>query len=399
MNYPMSATLKFELLALDTIEKSVIQSELNLLHSLLSIGSLWNTPSIDEQNLKIVDGDVTLEARRVKGDAESRIDINKAFFITVSGSYDWLEPNRKVIVGFLDKQSFDYLYVLIDQVSEQIAQELYPLIYRVENILRAYIVKFMTTRLGPKWWEITATSDLNQKVKNRKNNEKEFSQHIDNKAYLIDFGDLGKLIYAHSSGFTSQEDIIRKISNLEETPEAIKRFKEEIKSNYQRFFKESFKDQNFQEKWEELEKIRHKVAHNNLFTNSDLERGKQLSNELFEITNNAIDSVDQVMLRSEEREAIRDSFASQGMFTKISEGELLEELQQQEAYYSQRSNGFVSLSKFVKGHLASKGYDVLSAYILIEELEEQDKVEIYSVDNPYSEYKTASIRMLPLPAA
>jgi hypothetical protein len=256
----------------------------------------------------------------------------------------------------------------------------------------------MTTRVGPKWWENIATSELNQKVHNRKKNEIEFSQHIENKAYLIDFGDLGKLIYAHSSGFTSQEDIIRKISNCEETPEAIKRLKEETKSNYQRFFKESFKDKKFQEKWEELEKIRHKVAHHNLFTKSDLERGKQLSNELFEITNNAIDSVDKVTLRSEEREAIRDSFASQEMLTKISEGELLEELQQQEAHYSQRSNGFVSLSKFVKGHIASKDYDVLSAYKLIEELQAQGKVQIYSVNNPYSEYKTKAIRMLHLPA-
>jgi hypothetical protein len=395
----MSAVLKFELLALDTVEQSVIQSELNLLYSLLSVGSLWKDPSIDQQNLKIVDADVTLEARRVKADAESSTDINKAFFITVVGSYEWLEPKRKMIVEFLDNQSFDYLYVLTDQVSEGIAHELYPLIYRVENILRAYIVKFMTTRVGPKWWEITATSDLNQKVKNRKNNEKEFSQHIDNNAYLIDFGDLGKLIYAHSSGFTSKEDIIRKISNLEETPEAIQRLKEELKSNYQRFFKESFKDKNFQEKWEELEKIRHKVAHNNLFTNTDLERGKQLASELLEITNTAIQSVDQVTLRSEEREAIRGSFASQGIFTEISEAELLKELQEQEAYYSKRNNGFVSISKFVKGHLANKGYDISSVYKLIEELEAKGKVEVYSVDNPYSEYKTASIRTLYSPAS
>lgn len=394
----MSAVLKFELLALDTVEQSVIQSELNLLHSLLSIGSLWKAPFIDQQGLKIVDADVTLEARRVKADAESSTDINKAFFITLLGSYHWLEPKRKIIVEFLDNQKFDYLYVLTDQVSEQIAHELYPLIYRVENILRAYIVKFMTTRVGPKWWEITATSDLNQKVKNRRNNEQEFSKHIHNNAHLIDFGDLGKLIYAHSSGFTSKEDIIRKISNLEETSEAIQRLKEELKSNYQRFFKESFKDKNFQEKWEELEKIRHKVAHNNLFTNVDLERGKQLAEELLEITNTAIESVDQVTLRSEEREAIRGSFASQGIFTEISEGELLKELEEQETYYSKRNNGFVSLSKFVREHLANKGYDIPSVYNLIEELKAKEKVELYSVDNPYSEYKTAAIRISYSPA-
>ncbi|MGL5065019.1 MAG: Swt1 family HEPN domain-containing protein, partial [Microcoleus sp.] len=374
----MSAVLKFELLALDTLEQSVIQSEPNLLYSLLSIGSLWKNPSIE--SLKIVDADVTLEARRVNADAESSTDINKdinkAFFITVESSYEWLEPKRKIIVEFLKKQSFDYLYVLTDEVSETIAHQLYPLIYRVENILRAYIVKFMTTRVGPKWWEITATSDLNQKVKNRKNNEKEFSKHIDNNAYLIDFGDLGKLIYAHSSGFTNKEDIIRKISDLEETPEAIQRLKEELKSNYQRFFKESFKDKNFQEKWEELEKIRHKVAHNNLFTNTDLERGRQLASELLEITNNAINSVDRVTLRSEEREAIRESFASQENFKEISEVELLKELLEQEVNFSKRNNGFVSLSNFVKVHLANKGYDISYAYKLIEELGAQSKVEV-----------------------
>jgi hypothetical protein len=69
-------------------------------------------------------------------------------------------------------------------------------------------------------------------------------------------------------------------------------------------------------------------------------------------------------------------------------------LQEQEAYYSKRNNGFVSISKFVKGHLANKGYDISSVYKLIEELEAKGKVEVYSVDNPYSEYKTASIRTL-----
>lgn len=389
----MSEFLRFELLVLDTLEQSVIQSELNLLHSLLSIGSLWKTPQIDRQNVKITDGAVILEARRVTADEASSTDINKAFLITALGDYEWLEPTRKVIVEFLKNQSFDYLYILEDQVSEDIAQKIYPLIYRLENLLRAYIVKFMTTRVGPRWWEITATNDLNQKVKNRKNNEKDFSQYIDNNAYLIDFGDLGKLIYAHSSGFTSKEDIIKKVFSLEETPEAIQSLKEELKSNYQRFFKESFKDKNFQEKWEELEKIRHKVAHNNLFINSDLERGKQLAEELINIISTALDSVDQVTLRSEEKEAIRDSFASQGIFKTISEVELLEELQQQEAHYSKRNNGFVSLSKFVKVHLASKGYDISSVYKLVEELDAIGKVQVYSVNNPYSEYKTAAIRL------
>jgi hypothetical protein len=401
----MDTNLKFELLVLDTAEQSVIQSELNLLNSLLSNGLLWETASLDQQNLRITDQTNTLKVKRVKADTE-KADIendaefskytgqSKAFFVTVTGNYNWLERRRKLIVEFLKKQNFDYLYVLVDEISQQIAYEIYPLIYRGENLLRAYIVKFMTTRLGSQWWENTATSDLKQKVQQRKNNEKDFAEYIDNKVYLIDFGDLGKLIYAHSSGFTSKEEIIRKISELDETPEAIRRLKEEVQSNYQRFFKESFKDKNFQQKWEELEKIRHKVAHNNLFTNNALEKGKHLSEELLEIIDTAIESVDEVTLRLEEVEAIQESFAAQGLFTDITESEFLEELQQQEEHYLKRPNGFVSLPRFVTVHLASKNYSVPSTYRLVKELQAHNKVGVYYVDNPYNEHqKTAAVRI------
>jgi len=78
-----------------------------------------------------------------------------------------------------------------------------------------------------------------------------------------------------------KEDILKRINELEETPQAIRTLKEQLQSNYQKFFRESFKDKGFQEKWERLEKLRHKVAHNNLFTASDLEEGKELALQLF----------------------------------------------------------------------------------------------------------------------
>ncbi|MGB3204429.1 MAG: Swt1 family HEPN domain-containing protein [Crinalium sp.] len=396
----MSKNFKFELLVLDTAEQSVIQSELNLLNSLLSNGLLWKKPSLDEDNLRITDNGNTIEAKQVKDNTENDGELrytgaSKAFYVTATGNYDWLEPKRKLIVEFLNKQNFDSLYVLIDKISEDIAYKIYPLIYRVENLLRAYIVKFMTTRLGSKWWEKTATSELKQKVQQRKNNEKEFAAYIDNNVYRIDFGDLGKLIYAHSSGFQSKEEIVLKIAQLEETPEAIRKLKDEVQSNYQRFFKKSFKDKDFQKKWEELEKIRHKIAHNNLFTNDDLEKGKQLAKELIEIIETAINTVDEITLRLEEVEAIQESFAPEGGFTIITEKEFLEELRNQEEHYSTRPNGFVSLTKFVTRDLESKGYAVPSTKKLIQELQDRKKVEIYYTKNPYNENnRTAAIRLL-----
>jgi hypothetical protein len=396
----MDNKLKFEILALNTPEQSSILSELDLLYLLRSNSLLWETPLFDETSLRITDGTNTLEVKRVKANTENDEEFskytepNQAFLVTVTGNYDWLEPKRTLIVEFLKKRNFNYLYVLIDQVSEDIACKIYPLIYKVENLLRAYIVKFMTTRMTPKWWDDTATDEFKKKVIDRKKNEREFAEYIDNKIYLIDFGDVGRIIYQHSTGFTSKEEIISKISKIEETPEAIRQLKEELQTNYQRFFKDSFKNKNFQHKWEEMEKIRNKVAHNNLFTDSDLQKGKQLAEELLEIIDGAIKSVDEVTLRPQEVEAIQESFPTQESFTEITEGELLTELREQEGYYSNRPNPFVSLSRFVTIHLSGKSYSVPSTYRLVKELEAQQKVEVYYVDNPYNQaQKTAAIRI------
>jgi hypothetical protein len=374
----MKSNFKFDLLVLDTEKKSDVQSEVNLLHSLLSNGSLWKAAVLDQSKLKINDGKTKILINQVSPEDDTE-EKTKAFLIKVESEYDWLEPNRTVILAFLRKQNFDYLYVLIDEISEQIAIELYPLIYQVENLLRAYIVKFMTTRLGPKWWDITATNELNKKVQQRKNNEKVFAEYIDNKAYLIDFGELGEIIYSHSSGFTSKEDILKKITELEETTEAIKLFKEELKSNYQKFFKESFSDKKFQEKWEKLEKIRHKVAHNSLFTDNDLVEGKEISENLIEIIKTAIESIDKVTLRLEEKEAIQKSF---GFINDISEDIFIDELQKAEQHYSKFADGFVGLSKFVE-NLEAKGFHRYSTKKVIEKLEFESKIEVYHEENPF----------------
>lgn len=393
----MKNSFKFEFLILDTENKSAIQSESNLLHSLLSNGSLWDksNPNIETAKLKITEGKTQIIASKVKAEADIS-EKAKIFSLKIESNYDWLEPKRILILDFLKRQNFNHLYVLLDEVSEQIANQLYPFVYQVENLLRAYIVKFMTTRLGPKWWDITATNELNNKVRQRQNNDKIFNKDIvDNKAYLIDFGDLGEIIYSHSSGFTSKEDILKKITELEETSEAIQKFKEELKSNYQKFFKESFSDQKFQEKWQYLEKIRHKVAHNGLFINHDLEEGRIISQALIEIINNAINSIDKISLSSEEIDAIQKSFVqSQGFSDDISDDEFINQLKKAEEHYSQFEDGFVGLSRFID-HLKSSGFHPYSTNKAIKRLEFSRKIEVYHEPNPYdSNNPTAAIRLV-----
>ena len=389
----MSENLEFKILALDASDQCVIHTEKNLLYSLMSNSQLWDNAELDESRRRIVDTGKILEVKSVKTEEDMEVSIDKVFLIYISGEYSKLEPLRRPISAYLQHQKFDYLYILTDQVSEKIACEIYPLLYRVENLLRGYLIKFMTTRLGPTWWEMTATGELSQKVYQRRKNEPIFGAHIDNNAYLIDFGDLGRLIYAYSSGFTSKEDIVRRIAEVEETPEAIKELKEQLQSNYHKFFKESFKDKGFQEKWELLEKIRHKVAHNNLFTNADLIEGKNLAEELIRLIVEATNTMDEVVLRKEEKQAIKNTFIFHGYtWDVIKEEEFLKELKSREEYFTEK-NGFVGLAHFVKDYLGAKGYDYKSSYLMAERLEAQDLVEMYQVDNPYEERPVTAIRI------
>ncbi len=125
----LTTKLNFEILGLDSSINSLISSEIDLLYLFRSYGELWENPSLDEQNLTITDGDATLEVQKVKSDVEP----NKTFLIKVTGDYDWLEEKRINLLDFLFTQSFDCLYVLVDEISQHIATKLYPLIYQLEE--------------------------------------------------------------------------------------------------------------------------------------------------------------------------------------------------------------------------------------------------------------------------
>lgn len=109
-----------------------------------------------------------------------------------------------------------------------------------------------------------------------------------------------------------------------------------------------------------------------------------MSEELIDIIDIAVKKVDEVALRSEEKEAILESLASTVVLNDITESELLKELKQREEYYSARGGGFVSLSNFVRVYLAAKGYDTSLTYQLIEALRDQKKIEFYYVNNPHN---------------
>lgn len=380
--------LIFELLCVDSENTSKIQTVEHLFYSLLSNGELWLSPKQNQKQLKIEDENlvVTLNSMDTK-DAPDFV-AQKTFRIHALGKFDVVEKFRLRLADHVRKQAMNLVYVLTDEVSEQIARDIYPQLNKVENKLRRYVIKFFVTKLGPDWWKVTADAEMQKKAQQRKNNEKVFSQHVDNKAYLIDFGEIGKIVYAQSSGFISKEDIIEKVMNVEATPEALARLKSEIQSNYTKFFKETFKDKGFQDKWIKLEEIRHKVAHNNLFTKDDFEKANELVKSLLEIIDDAEQKIDEIVFSTDEQAAIQEAIIdtlsqpSYGIYTPITEEQLLLELEKQESFSKVRQ-GFVGLAHFVKVHLGYQGFDYSNSYTIINSLSERGIIEIYDTESVF----------------
>lgn len=297
--------LIFEVIISADPDDVYVNSEETLLNLLKSNGKIWDAPDIKKSSLLSHSNKLKCIVKSLIGGSEASEVIR--FKITlISKDYEIIHPIRIELLSFLSDNGFSKkMFVIQDDISATIANQIYPLIHKLESALRGYIMEFFIVKLGVDWWNLTADDEMKKKVNLRKNNEKTFSKYIDNKIYLIDFGELGKIVYELSSGSISKSDIVQQIMDLDENnPDSISNLKNRIRSNYDKYFKENFKEKKFQKYWEELEKIRHKVAHNNLFENSDLERCNNLFNELSKIIFEAINEQNSISLSDYEIEKI-----------------------------------------------------------------------------------------------
>ena len=142
----------------------------------------------------------------------------------------------------------------------------------------------------------------------RTGNESVFSNIVQTDLTLIDFDDLGEIIYKHKLGFNRPQNLADSLVSIT-TIEELDKLKADLDSNYNRFFKENFKDKEFDKKWKQLFKVRNKVAHNNLFVLKDLETTVSLHKELKEIILTAESKIDDFKFSVEEQVAIRETIS------------------------------------------------------------------------------------------
>lgn len=414
----------FELLVIDENGKSEITAEKKFLQAIDFSEKVWEDSNIVKN--EIIDEKLKIRLKVKAADLAgslAEMEYSSVFFVTVKGeSFSSMEAFRKRLLVHLRKLGFMHTRILKDDISTELAISIYPLINRVENHLRSFLVKFFIQKVGINWWEVTAPKTVLDKVKSRTGNEPVFSSYIDSDVTLCDFDDLGELIYKQTTGFNSPDKIVDKIMNTN-SPEELDKLKSELQGNYTKYFKESFQDKLFDKKWKQLFAVRNKVAHNNLMTAED----KQIAEENTEYVEKVIGDAEKLIkdftFTMEDKQAFFDASVSRlsdvdsepnqqdrddlkvigkidlkGMdsghqtdldsyFKVIDEDTLIEQIQ-----YFHRISGNVSV-KGVAETLMKKGYDKRLVYSLTDLLVGRGVLEYYTYQNEVG-FETRGVKVI-----
>lgn len=386
----------FEILCIDSRGLTVITNTDNLLNRLMGNGIIWKKAELKNNQIS----DSVLNIKLTSKIIENNPDTAKiSILIKVEGD-DNMEAFRYPLVKYLKDEKFDFIYILTDDISKEISETLYPQINSLENLLRKYLTTFFATRLGPKWWNDIATDELNKKVRDRRNTENLFSKQIingkeeplvDTKSFLIDFKDLGEIIYRVSAGNLKSDDIIKQIEKLDEKDSAnlsksVINLKSEIRTNIKKHFPE-FEKIDFQEKWEFLYNIRNKVAHNGLISRQDSEIANNHLAELTKFMKKQNDDLGRLQFDPDEIAVYQENIVKlSSRYAKIKKEQLAWELYKMDNWTRENKRPFIGLKYFVTNILGIKGYDIGTSYDVINGLKNDGYIEIYNYSDPTGEH-------------
>jgi len=196
---------------------------------------------------------------------------------------------------------------LRDDVSWYFSNKSYPLIHRVENLMRKLITYFMLTNVGKEWVVEASPTSVKEAIDKSKR-----KQYVD-VLHQLDFIHLGDFLFKpYQTRNVSElyDDIEKARSNVDLNLSLLKEFRP--KSNWERYFSKvvSCDDQYLDKRWLLLYDLRCLIAHNAIVTRNDYERLVELVNEVSEHLQKAIDNLDKVHVPTEDKDQVAETVAS-----------------------------------------------------------------------------------------
>ena len=398
--------MKFEILCLDDKEAVKSRTVKTFLYMLMANDILFENPSMNDGKGELIDSSKRIRLHITQFSTDRMLTgarYSVAYIVsTECEDLSTLDTFRIQLIDYIKSIGFSNVRILVDEVSKELAISLYPELYNLENKVRAFIINFFLKNLGTNWAKFAMPVDTLKKIKSRKNNDKIFivSERIDSDVSLIDFDDLGKILFNENSIFSIQKAdnvaiLIEKISKAED----LEKLKSEVlEGNFYKYFKDCFTQKDFQNKWNELYYYRNKLAHTGAFSEQEQELCKQLCEEVAKMIDSAYEKGDTFKLSTSDREALmvavnefanaspEECIQNASQFASVSEQTLLEELS-----IAQRKLPYVGLRYFVREWLGEKGYDYDSSFTLINYLVDQEVIRLYKVEEPNSEYPVTAL--------
>jgi hypothetical protein len=214
---------------------------------------------------------------------------------------DLLKVLREIIY-----KSGGNINVIWDDISFYYSTLSYPIINRIENLLRKLITKFMLTSVGFDWEQETLPDDVKSVVSKSKRAKNGYVNilHETDFIHLADF--LFKPYYKKSI------DELFKMIKTSKTIEEIdfNQLKEFVpRSNWEKYFSSivNCEDGFLNKKWNRLYELRCLVAHNNFITSNEYDEIEEITNSLQKTFEEALNNLDKIKIDIDDKDILLES--------------------------------------------------------------------------------------------
>lgn len=207
----------------------------------------------------------------MKKNYELMVSIQSENYI-VSLENEYLDQLNRIVKKFI-KTKHKKIFWLYDSESEFLASDLYPRIFKVENLARKFITMVMNRKFGIHWWKLVSPK-IQEKHKSRLSGYKAIVgnfKDVDERLMSIDTGDLVDILSNKVMKWVPSEENIKKLSknNLHsENLYKIMQRQEFEKNDWWKMIFSAFLPENFRKAFGEFEANRNHIAHNKLIDRS-----------------------------------------------------------------------------------------------------------------------------------
>lgn len=214
------------------------------------------------------------------------------------------------------------IIILHDGIGEEYCMQGYPKVYKTENLMRKLIAKFMAISIGYNWSESNTPKEVLDSVRS------EMKKERTNFLHEVDFIQLSNFLfkkYTTSNASSFFETIKGKDDSDTFTSKDLKQYVPF--TNWEKYFakKVNCESQYLKSKWEKLYEYRCRIAHCKGITKQELDDLSDISEDICQKIQVALDSIGDLHIEELEREELAENFS--GAASKDSE-DLIEKYNQ-----------------------------------------------------------------------